>query len=200
MYKNVLLIDSTVKNYEEFLSSCNSFTLPIIYTTSDMVLNILKSNFTSIERVGICFASRPRQVNIFLDNQPFFEDNLDSDNVKFIISIINKFSIKNIDYLACNTLNYSNWVNYYNVIKETGVVVGASSDQTGNIKYGGDWVMESTQEDIELIYFTKSIELYSYLLDVGGYTTSIIANNKIYSTGKNYDGQFGIGITTYTLI
>jgi len=43
--------------------------------------------------------------------------------------------------------------------------VGASSDETGNIKYGGDWTMESTGQDIELIYFTQSIEYYTYLLD-----------------------------------
>jgi hypothetical protein len=49
--------------------------------------------------------------------------------------------------------------------KETGVIVGASNDKTGNIKFGGDWIMESTSQNIELIYFTKSIEYYSYLLD-----------------------------------
>lgn len=58
------------------------------------------------------------------------------------------------------------WNTYYNnLTKETGVVVGASKDQTGNVQYGGDWVMESTSQDIELVYFTKSIEYYTYLLD-----------------------------------
>jgi len=56
-------------------------------------------------------------------------------------------------------------VNYYTLLtKETGVVVGASNDKTGNIKYGGDWIMESTSQDIELVYFGKSIKYYSYLL------------------------------------
>ncbi|MEI7719540.1 MAG: DUF2240 family protein, partial [archaeon] len=34
------------------------------------------------------------------------------------------------------------------------------ADETGNVKYGGDWIMESTNTDIELIYFKKSIEYY----------------------------------------
>ena len=63
-------------------------------------------------------------------------------------------------------MNHPTWVNYYNLLTEkTGVVVGASDDYTGNLKYGGDWVMESTSEDVELIYFTESIEYYKYLFE-----------------------------------
>ena len=77
-----------------------------------------------------------------------------------------EFSVKNIDYLACDTLNYPNWENYYQILsKETGVIVGASNDKTGNVKHGGDWIMESTSQDVELLYFTKKIEYYQYLLD-----------------------------------
>jgi hypothetical protein len=173
-YKNVLLIDSNVKDPQLFLSFVNECTFPIIYSstyTKTKLLELLKTTlFSSIERIGIVFTSNLGSINQFLDCKPFFINNETStsysENVEFIISIIKEFKVKNIDYLACNTLNYSNWTNYYDIItKETGVIVGASNNKTGNIKYGGDWIMESTMQDIEFIYFTKSIQYYSYLLD-----------------------------------
>ena len=100
--------------------------------------------------------------------------------------------------MACNTLSYTNWTNYYQLLTlNTGVIVGASNDETGNIKYGGDWLMESTGQDIELIYFTKSIEYYTYLLD--GFVANFIiikSNNNYYATGANVAGNFGNGTTT----
>jgi hypothetical protein len=136
-----------------------------------------------IERIGLVFSSNQGSIKRFIDKTPFFtnEDLVAthySENVEFIISIIKNFSVKNIDYLACNTLNYPNWEYYYTILtKETGVIVGASNDKTGNIKYGGDWIMENTSEDIESVYLTKSIEYYSYLLD-NTYT--------VWASGLNY--------------
>jgi hypothetical protein len=89
-------------------------------------------------------------------------------------------------------------VNYYTILtKETGVIVGASNDKTGNIKYGGDWVMENTSQNIELTYFTKSIEYYRYLLDSTTDSLLVIKNNGyiyIYGTGSNTHGQLGLKV------
>jgi hypothetical protein len=98
--------------------------------------------------------------------------------MQFIISLIQTLGITNIDYLACNTLVFNNWKSYYAILTDkTGVVVGASDDKTGNIKYGGDWVLESTGEDVEKVYFTSGIEYYSYLL----------ANAYVYGNTVNTD-------------
>jgi alpha-tubulin suppressor-like RCC1 family protein len=188
---NVLLIDNSVMDSQIFYNSVNENTFPIIYSKTSLktkLLEVLKQ-FTNINRIGIVFTY---PVVHFLDNKSFF----DNENVEFIKSVINEFRITNIDYLACNTLNDSNWVNYYNQISETGVVVGASNDRTGNIKYGGDWVMESTGQDIELIYFTKSIEYYTYLLD-GSYwgVISFKSDGSIWGIGSNNTGQLGTGDT-----
>ena len=58
-------------------------------------------------------------------------------------------------------------------------MIGASNDKTGNIKYGGDWIMESTSQDIEAVYFKQSIKYYSHLLDnpTNIQTLQIIWNN-----------------------
>jgi hypothetical protein len=182
-YKNVLLIDNTVKDAQIFANSANASTFPIIYSntsTKTELLELLRTTFTNtiktIERIGLVFttssSNKEMRVETFLDRKPFFINKESSssspysENTDFLISVLKEFSVKNIDYLACNTLNSPNWVNYYTLLtKETCVVVGASNDKTGNIKYGGDWMMESTSQNIELIYFTKSIEYYTYLLD-----------------------------------
>jgi hypothetical protein len=36
-------------------------------------------------------------------------------------------------------------------------VIGASDNETGNQKYGGDWILENTREDIVSVYFTGAI-------------------------------------------
>jgi DNA-binding beta-propeller fold protein YncE len=141
--------------------------------------SLLQTNFTSISRIGIAFTSSLGNSKMFLDLKSLFLDaevkeEPFSENMQFLIDVIKQFKVQNIDFLACDTLNYSNWTNYYQMLTlNTGVIIGASNDQTGNIKYGGDWLMESTGQDIELIYFTKSIEYYTFLLDNPSWATSV---------------------------
>ena len=171
-FTNVLLICDDVTDYQIFVDSVNSSTFPIVYSVLSLkteLLSLLQTNFTGISRIGLVFTSSAAFPKTFLDCKYFFNDSETepySENLQFIINVINQFQVKNIDYLACDTLKYSNWENYYQLLTQTtGVVVGASNDKTGNIKYGGDWVLESTSQDIEFIYFTQSIEYYTFLLD-----------------------------------
>jgi alpha-tubulin suppressor-like RCC1 family protein len=52
--------------------------------------------------------------------------------------------------------------------------------------------MESTSENIEAVYFTKSIEYYSYLLDTNTTNTFLIKNGELWGTGSNFVGQLGL--------
>ena len=156
------------------------------------------------------FVSSEAMPKMFLDYKPLFskdEASPYSENVSWLISVLKEFSVKNIDFLACNTLNFPNWVNYFGVLSSnTSVVVGASNDKTGNIKHGGDWIMESTKADVKLIYFTKSIEYYTYLLDlinVFGYACwgVDVYNGNIYATNLpyNFDYEATGNISKYDL-
>jgi alpha-tubulin suppressor-like RCC1 family protein len=202
-YKNILLIDRTVPDYQVFVDSVNDSTFYITYSydsTKDQLLNLLQTNFSSIDRIGFVFSSNHGIPITFLDNVPFFSNDetiIYSENVNFLISIIKEFNIGTVDFLACNTLQYPNWVDYYNILtKETGVIIGASNDRTGNIKYGGDWIMESDGVNIEFIYFTKSIENYSDLLDSTSSHTVVLKNDgTVWGTGWNNQGQLGLGDT-----
>jgi DNA-binding beta-propeller fold protein YncE len=175
--KNVLFIDNTIKDFQELANNTNSDTFPIIYNSTSSkieLLDILKAFFTSIKRVAFMFASNLGNSKIFLDRKPFFKkDEVEpySENVEFLLSMIKEFNIKHIDYLACNTLQYSNWRNYYSILSKV-TRIGASNDKTGNIKYGGNWYMENTRQNVEHIYFTNQIEYYRYVLD-NSYSTWI---------------------------
>ena len=175
--QNILLISSKIHDSKLFYDSVNDNTFPIIYSfNSDKteLLDLLRVKFQNgIKRISLAFHD-PGSNNrvLFLDNTSFFQDTdlLDnqttfSEGVNFVLQLITEFNIVNLDFLACNSLQYSNWVNYYTLLtKETNVICGASSDNTGNILYGADWVMENTKEDIMYIYFTDSITSYSNFL------------------------------------
>ena len=166
---NVLLIENEMKDPTVLYDSANEATFPILYSSTSSkssLLTLLRTKFTSIDRIALAFNSNLGTIKQFLDNLPFFSDE-STENVTFIIDVIQEFQVKNIDYLACQTLNYPIWTNYYDTIANaTGVIVGASNDKTGNIQYGGDWVLENTSETIEQLYCTESIQYYNYVLDV----------------------------------
>jgi hypothetical protein len=170
-FTNVLLINREVESYQTFVDSANSSTFPIVYSVGSSkieLLELLKNKFSKISRIGLVFYSSEEDTKMFMDREFLFTDsnNVDDENIQFMINLIKEFQVQNIDYLACNALNHQNWVNYFNLLaNNTGVVVGASDNKTGNLKYGGDWIMESTHENIENIYFSKNIEYYQYLLD-----------------------------------
>jgi len=190
--QNVILIDQSIPDYKTFVDGVNSNTFHIVYNNNTKwndLLNILNSKFINgINRLALAFIGAPEV--IFIDNKSFFDVN----NKEKIINLLNKFNIKNIDYLGCNTLNYDEWKIYYNEIElKTNVIVGASDDKTGKLKYGGDWEMETTNENIKEKYFNSEIENYSYLLDLGSQSLVLFDDGTVYSTGSNWDGELGLG-------
>jgi hypothetical protein len=199
---NVLLIDSTIADKQVFYDSANTKTFPIIYDSASKTADLIallrqKFHASSIQRFALVFHGRGGNFTApFMNNKKLFEEcdlveNQTSftENVSFLISCIKEFHVGYIDFLACNTLQYSIWQKYYSLLaSQTAVVIGASNDPTGNIKYGGDWVMENTRQNIQQIYFTDSIEYYKYLLDTYTlndiiYTYNVGAGNPASVTG-----------------
>jgi len=175
MYKNILVIDENVLDANVFFTSVNEDTLPIMYSSPNEVIELL--NPYAFERLGLVFTQEMR-------------DLLQID----LVPLLREKNVNRIDFLACNTLHDPEWDDYYKKINDAGVIVGASDNYTGNIKYGGDWIMESTSEDIETIYFTSNISYYSYLLG-GSYERVFISksNGDVMAIGRdNSNGEFGI--------
>ena len=175
---NVVLIDSTLADKQIFYDSVNANTFPIIYdynSKTDDLFTLFRQKFTasSIKRISLAFHDRGTNfMAAFMNNKPLFQESdlavnqtSFSDNVSFLVSCIKEFHVSHIDFLACNTLQYSNWKSYYALLAaQTSVMVGASNDKTGNLNYGGDWIMESTHENVRDLYFNASISNYASTL------------------------------------
>jgi len=183
-YKNVFLIDSNVSDYQLLFDSLNEDTFGIIYSY-DVSINIVqklleKVNTNKLNRLAFCCHENETR---FLENKGFFDvsngDVVNNSNSTFILDVIKTYNIKNVDFLACSSLKYDTWKKYYDLIKSQieGVTVGASEDQTGNLKYGGNWVLENTGEQVDIIYFNEGLEYYKYLL-----TTEI--NGVVYTNNR----------------
>jgi len=177
---NLLLVSTDVEEYHQFIDSANQNTFVVAYSrmsSKTELMELLRSKTQSLKRIGFVFHSPGNNEKVFLDGKSLFlandsdnSDNSDnshdySENLQWLLDIISEFSVKNVDFLACDTLNSDLWKSYYSFLTEkTGITVGASNTKTGNSKYGGNWIMESTGEDVEKVYFTESIEYYKYLL------------------------------------
>ncbi len=199
--KQIIFIDKSIDEFNIFYESANNNTYPILYsnlTTKNEIINIL-TQFEEINRIAFIFMNKELENCIFLENEYFFSNDVNNynENTKFIIEIIKTFKINHVDFLGCNTLQYDTWKQFYDLLKkETNVIVGASNNATGNVQYGGDWIMENTSEDIENIYFTKNIEYYKYLLHMFGSTNAFIdANGNLFVCGSNTYGGLGLDST-----
>lgn len=186
-YTNILFIHSQVET-SQFSSYCNVTTYPLVYdsNTSRTSINDFISNFNSINRIAFAFHDPTiidgiYENHLFLNMEPLFDINesiIDTatNNYLFVKGLIQQFSLSNVDFLACNLLKYTEWKAYFESLQSIGnVIIGASDDNTGNIKYGGDWIMENTTENIKTIYFNETIGEYQYLLDTVSYDNSSIA-------------------------
>lgn len=168
-FTNVLIILRKGVLYEHLFETENSSTFSIIVpntTNKHKLLQVFKQYFTHINRIGICFASpiQTDDIPLFLEESPLFlknECNPYSDNVQFMIDIIKLFNVNIIDFLAPNTLNHDNYLNYYNILsKETNVVLGASNNTQGIIYYGSNRL---SHEEVVKIYFKQNNDYYKYL-------------------------------------
>ena len=174
--RNIMLIDSNLIDNQVFYDSANSNTFPIRYSYTSQkteLLELLRNKFQNgIDRISFVFHDPSVLEKGFLDNKCFFvkDDLLEgqttfSENVLFLTSLANEFRIAHLDFLACNTLKYDIWKQYYELLNRlSGVICGASNDATGNLHYGGDWLMENTNENVRDIYFNSNIDNYASTL------------------------------------
>jgi hypothetical protein len=152
---NLVLIDCRIQQYKIFEESCNEQTFPLIYHPNNLsnLSNLSKNKF---KRIGIVAHGS--------------KDPTQFDQVQIINWLKSLFdstiSDPRIDFLGCGLLLEPAWNDYWVKLKESipGLIVGASSDATGNIKSHGNWAMESTNESVSSIYWTTQIENYLSLL------------------------------------
>jgi len=182
-FVNLLLVYREVPDAHIFVESVNEHTCAVLYsseTTQEELMRLIREKTLSAERIG--FVSRKN--DLFVEGRSFLESK------EVLVSLIRDLGTTHMDFLACDTLNDPLWKGFYDSLEGI-VVVGASADRTGNLKYGGNWLMESTLEDVETVYFTSSIEYYKYLLDLGTHGF-YVKSDGLYAYGQNTYGQCGL--------
>ena len=154
-YSKILLIDFNTKDYKHFVSGVNSSTFPIVYKNSNKHLyleNFIIPNLNHINSLAILshgLSSNNSTTLPFLNNDPFFKaidikpgSNKFSDNVSFLLSLINKLNLSRIDFLACNNKECTEWGKYIRLLKSSknGLEIGTSNsvlyDYVGRIPVG----------------------------------------------------------------
>ena len=202
-YTNILFVDSSIMNYELFVSSVNSHTYPLIVNTNhepDALSEFLNAKFPNVNRIGIASHGpldplKGFQIPYFIGGQKYFQYSdltvgatTYSANVEFVRQLIVSMGLTRIDFLGCNLLRIPKFKTYFDILKKDNpnVTIGASNDKTGNIKYGGNWTMENTNDNIKHEYFTDAIGAYNNLLASTTYTTGGYTYTFQYTEGNSY--------------
>ena len=202
-YTNILFIDTSIMNHELFVSSVNSHTYPLIVNTNhepDTLSEFLNTKFPNVNRIGIASHGpldplKGFQIPYFIGGQKYFQysdltvgTTTYSANVEFMRQLIVSMGLTRIDFLGCNLLRIPKFKTYFDILKKDNpnVTIGASNDKTGNLKYGGNWTMENTNDNIKHEFFTDAIGAYNNLLASTTYTTGGYTYTFQYTEGNSH--------------
>jgi hypothetical protein len=189
--KNICFIKSSLEENYNFSSFLNSQTYPVVYNENydrNSLKNKLLEKFTNIERITFAFHGISEKFHsnvikeLFVHGLTFYSTNKEH-NVDFLQDLINTFNVKHVDFLGCNLLKSDAWKTFFESLQN--VTVGASNDNTGNLKYGGNWVMENTMVNVKNLYFNSNLDNFTSLLSTYDYTHTD-------DNGNSYTMQFEI--------
>jgi len=198
---NLLLIDEKIPSNDLFIMGISDDTKYITYSITDTFEKLTEKidNFglDAIENIGFVFVDERTPLKMFVSCNTFisFSGNVINKNntTEFIKNIVSKYKTKNLDFLACNLLSYAIWKKYFEFImsENEGLVVRASNDRTGNMSSGGDWILESTNEDISKLYFNEKMRNWNQLLDSVSFVNSsfLSIDGTVQACGSNDTGQ-----------
>jgi hypothetical protein len=209
-FKKICFISSSVENSVEngggFSQYLANDTYPVVYDYSSDRAQLkasLLAQFTSIDRVSFAFHGLPVgstsfSTTRFLNVKNFFDMEADGVTVTaggesqvFLQDLFTAWNVKNVDFLGCELLKSPEWKQYFGLFQN--VVVGASLDKTGNVQYGGNWVMENTMQNICDLYFNSTIGNYTGLLIQ--YTYVVNSNWSVLYTINTSDKVTIVGMT-----
>ena len=138
-----------------------------------------------------------------LTNIQIQDPNLDTwSQYKSLLSYFkNTLQIKTLDLMGCNINSSPDWnyvIDY--LVKQFQININSSNDNTGSPDFGGNWILESGNQDLIGKYFSNNIDKYQFVLGQSSNHTVILKNDgTVWAVGYNFIGQLGNGTTTTTL-
>jgi len=178
--RNLLLIDNRVKDVDTVIQSLTTDTLYVIFdffsdSLQDIINKITLLNVLEYDSIGFF------QENYFSPNyqliQSFEPSTLDNIEIcdplllswqsyeSFISYLVNELQIKNIDLLACDIYNDSNWKYVIQYFKNKfNITIECSTDKTGSALQNGNFMLESNNTNLIGKYFTENILKYPFVL------------------------------------
>ena len=191
----VLLVDRRIQGYETIVSAVKPDVRCIVFdanqvgeicsqqsiTSFQYILNkITELGITTFSNIGIV------QHNFKQPFHQFFGSNsseystvasVESSDpslqtwagvASFITTLKSTYGVQNVDLMACALYSNPDWKYIIDHLSsQTGVVIRASTDDTGAAELGGNWYLEShTGANLKGVYFTDAIDTFTGLLDM----------------------------------
>jgi alpha-tubulin suppressor-like RCC1 family protein len=109
----------------------------------------------------------------------------------------NSHGTNKFDMMNCNIGSSEEWNYVLNGLENIlNIQINRSTDPTGHEELGGNWVLESSNENMIGMYFTENIKNYKYILGAEiSHTLQIDNNGNVWACGNNNYGQLGLGDT-----
>ena len=118
----------------------------------------------------------------FIDLLTYFRNNLDC---------------KVIDLMGCGIYSSEDWKYVLNKLSgNLGITLNSSVDSTGFQSLGGNWVLESNNENLIGTYFNENIKNYKFILGSNVHSLFLTNTGEVYACGNNGLGQLGNGTNT----
>ena len=189
----VLLVDQRIQDYETIVSAVKSDVRCIVFDPNQVSDTCSQQSITSFQyilnKIADIGVSSFANIGIVQHNSntslhQFFGINSTelstvasveatdptlqtwSGFAGFITSLKTTYGVQNVDLMACALYSNPDWKYFIDTLAtQTGVVVRASTDDTGSAAQGGNWFLEShTGVNLKSVYFTDAIDAYKGLL------------------------------------
>ena len=210
---SLLLVDNQVRMYNKIIDAAKPTTTVIVFnrltSSLDDIIHQIEAlpsrAFTSIGLVQDG-TNLMADYQIVYDQAPCALDNLETEGlaswspvITFLQSLQSLTGMATFDFISC-LLGANPGFSYAisQISTQLGIVLQASTDRTGNLAQGGNWVQESDAVNIQDVYFTEAIVGYTELLYVFFYKPStgmITVSNTGLVSGS---GNHVLGMNTFT--
>ncbi len=162
----VALIDKAI-NYKSFIAALKSDIYPIFIEDDDSFPTLIdKINNLNHVVTNIVIAQHSNEKGIIIGGERpiIYSDSASWNGLKEFLLNLSKIGVETVDFLACLLYAQPGVPEMLSELESlTGIDLRASTNDTGNVEVGGDWILESDMVNIEDLYFTEKIENFKDL-------------------------------------